>query len=510
MGHLKKLSFLLFLLAVPTVCGAITPEHTVEKENINALAFTQDSIRWADYYYNIQRYEEAISLFKSGLEKGGVDSPKFLKKLALSEAGLGNGANAVDYLETYLFEEFEIGFLNHEGFDGIRETNEFQALLKKYRPRTNFWSFFYLFIGFIGFYTVLLLNLNKKIKLFAKLLISGFILIHSIFILHIALVVTNYQYEYPHSYLMSTCFSFLYGPFLYLYFKKVVRNHSFKYRDLLHLTPTLLFLVYVVPVYARGANEKLDIMLSRVRDGLNPSDSEQLVIIVILKLASLLIYGYFIRKLYLESSKKTKGNTPIKAWQKNLYHIHFLYIAAYAVYGILISNSISSGFFYHFQIGSMALMVLYIGYSANLQPQVFNGILAYSNRLFPKYEKSGLTTSLSIELKTHLEHLFQNEKIYKENDINLEMVAERLNTSRHNASQVINEHFKVSFHELVNKYRIDEAKKMLLNDKGRNLNIIDIAYEVGYNNKVTFNKAFKKDTELTPSQFQRKVPQLHA
>ena len=34
-----------------------------------------------------------------------------------------------------------------------------------------------------------------------------------------------------------------------------------------------------------------------------------------------------------------------------------------------------------------------------------------------------------------------------------------------------------------------------------NLNIIDVAYEIGYNNKVTFNKAFKKETSLTPSEF---------
>ena len=61
----------------------------------------------------------------------------------------------------------------------------------------------------------------------------------------------------------------------------------------------------------------------------------------------------------------------------------------------------------------------------------------------------------------------------------------------------------MGFHELINKYRIEEAKKILHNDEQKNLNIIDIAYEVGYNNKVTFNKAFKKDTQLTPSQYQR-------
>ena len=98
----------------------------------------------------------------------------------------------------------------------------------------------------------------------------------------------------------------------------------------------------------------------------------------------------------------------------------------------------------------------------------------------------------------------ENEKIYKENNLNLEQLADKLNTNRHNTSQVINEHFNQSFHELVNTYRINEAKQLLKDDQEKSLNIIEIAYEVGYNNKATFNKAFKKHTNLTPSQFQKK------
>ena len=110
---------------------------------------------------------------------------------------------------------------------------------------------------------------------------------------------------------------------------------------------------------------------------------------------------------------------------------------------------------------------------------------------------------MSKELKNDLLHLLDSEKIYRENYLNLGTLAEKLNTTRHNTSQVINEHFDMNFHELINKYRIDEAKYILNNDLKQNMNIIDIAYEVGYNNKVTFNKAFKKDTQLTPSQYQR-------
>ena len=151
----------------------------------------------------------------------------------------------------------------------------------------------------------------------------------------------------------------------------------------------------------------------------------------------------------------------------------------------------------------MALNVMYIGYSANVQPSVFSGTLTFEDRLFFKYEKSGLTKSLSQELKNSLIDLMEIEKIYKENDINLEILANRLNTSRHNASQVINEHFDLNFHEFINKYRINEAKSIFNLDYQKNLNIIDVAYEVGFNNKVTFNKAFKKDTNITPSEYQR-------
>ena len=43
--------------------------------------------------------------------------------------------------------------------------------------------------------------------------------------------------------------------------------------------------------------------------------------------------------------------------------------------------------------------------------------------------------------------------------------------------------------------------KLLVEDANSNLKIIEVAYETGFNNKATFNKAFKKETSLTPSEF---------
>nr|WP_231389236.1 MULTISPECIES: helix-turn-helix domain-containing protein [unclassified Aquimarina] len=156
-------------------------------------------------------------------------------------------------------------------------------------------------------------------------------------------------------------------------------------------------------------------------------------------------------------------------------------------------------------------MVLYISYSAFVQPSLFGKlrivksedekeekILKNKNS---KYEKSGLTPSLSLELKVKLLYLLKEEKIYKQNDITLHKVSLLLDTTRHNTSQIINEHFGLNFFELINKYRIEEAKEILKGEKYKGFNIIDVAYEVGFNNKVTFNKSFKKYNQITPSEY---------
>ena len=457
----------------------------------------------AEILFLEQRYPEAIENYKGALLQKQNDRDIILKRVAQSYSALNDPKNSTDFIETYLKADFNTDVFADSWFDNIRDTPEFIQVSEKYTPTFSMWSFMYLYVALIGFYVSVIIHFNRKVDKIAKILISSFIFIHSFFILHICLNITNYQYRFPHSYLMSTCFSFLYGPLLYFYFKRITKQYQFKRKDLLHLIPTALFLIYIFPTYMLSAEEKLELMVGRTENGLNPGDSANLTMIVTLKLISLIVYGFFIRKLYLSSKEqKEESNNDGRIWQRNIYFIHVTYILCYAAYGILISNNIISGFLYHSQVICMALMVMYIGYCASVQPGVFSGSLSF-DKLFFKYEKSGLTESLSRELMQNLVRLFDKEKIYKENDLNLERLADRLNTTRHNASQVINEHFEMNFHELVNKYRITEAKQILDTDNQRNLNIIDVAYEVGYNNKVTFNKAFKKDTQVTPSEYQR-------
>jgi AraC-like DNA-binding protein len=82
-------------------------------------------------------------------------------------------------------------------------------------------------------------------------------------------------------------------------------------------------------------------------------------------------------------------------------------------------------------------------------------------------------------------------------------VAEKLNVSTNNLSQIINEKLGKNFYDFVNEYRVETAKELLLNPKKQHLTLLAIAFDSGFNSKSSFNNVFKKQTSLTPSEFKK-------
>lgn len=102
-----------------------------------------------------------------------------------------------------------------------------------------------------------------------------------------------------------------------------------------------------------------------------------------------------------------------------------------------------------------------------------------------------------------LYYLLEEEKLYRESDITVKTLASRLLITPRSLSQVINDQLKKSFYEFISQFRIEEAQQILKNPETRDKPIIDIAYEVGYNSKSAFNRAFKTMTGMTPSEFRK-------
>ena len=106
-------------------------------------------------------------------------------------------------------------------------------------------------------------------------------------------------------------------------------------------------------------------------------------------------------------------------------------------------------------------------------------------------------TDLIIRLKT----LMETEKIYLDSTLTLQKLAKQLSVSLHHLSREINNYYHQNFTEYINAYRIDEAANHLASDLYDNLTIESIAYDCGFNSLSSFNAAFKKRLNCTPSQY---------
>jgi AraC-like DNA-binding protein len=105
------------------------------------------------------------------------------------------------------------------------------------------------------------------------------------------------------------------------------------------------------------------------------------------------------------------------------------------------------------------------------------------------------------ELKVVLLHLMENEKPFLDSELTLVKLASMMDISIHQLSYLINTGLDENFYQFVNKYRIEEAKKLILDEKMSHLNFQGIAFEVGFNSKSAFNSTFKKCTGHTPSEY---------
>ncbi|WP_408044697.1 helix-turn-helix domain-containing protein [Tenacibaculum litopenaei] len=116
-----------------------------------------------------------------------------------------------------------------------------------------------------------------------------------------------------------------------------------------------------------------------------------------------------------------------------------------------------------------------------------------------KYQRSSLNNSLALFEK--INDLVLAEKLYLSSELKINNLASRLDTSVPHISQAINENKQVSFSDYINGFRIEEAKKKLLEEKPDT--IFAISLDVGFNSKATFYHAFKKLTQQTPTQYRK-------
>ncbi|WP_195559375.1 helix-turn-helix transcriptional regulator [Alistipes finegoldii] len=112
------------------------------------------------------------------------------------------------------------------------------------------------------------------------------------------------------------------------------------------------------------------------------------------------------------------------------------------------------------------------------------------------------------ELFARIEYLMQTEGVYRQNDLTIERLAERLDTNRTYISRAINQQAGKTFSSYVNSYRIDEAVRRL-SDVDDDTPLKSLAQTLGYNHLQTFYTSFQSAIGMPPSKYREKLLKLH-
>lgn len=144
-------------------------------------------------------------------------------------------------------------------------------------------------------------------------------------------------------------------------------------------------------------------------------------------------------------------------------------------------------------------VITWFSLKALLQPELFRGV--DKGLLRARRFARGDEPPAQKEVETLLSHM-KTERPYLDPALTVSDLAKQLKTTPRNLSELINQNLGVSFFDFVNRYRIDFAKD-LLRDKSKT--VLEILYAAGFNSKSSFNTAFKKHSNMTPSLYRRSV-----
>ncbi|WP_354230522.1 helix-turn-helix domain-containing protein [Bradyrhizobium sp. F1.4.3] len=107
-------------------------------------------------------------------------------------------------------------------------------------------------------------------------------------------------------------------------------------------------------------------------------------------------------------------------------------------------------------------------------------------------------------LLRRLDSLMAVERVYRQEGLTIGGLAAKLDVPEHRLRQAINEGLGYrNFNAFLNRYRIDEAKTALSDPSQRDVAVLTIAMDAGFQSIGPFNRAFKAETGLTPTEFRR-------
>lgn len=334
----------------------------------------------------------------------------------------------------------------------------------------------------------------------ANLFLASFLFLLSLSTLLHATHYAGQTTHYPHLHLLYASFGFLYGPLLFFHLGSLMNaSGDWSTRRLIrkHGLPFSLFLLYQIPFLFSSETDKTMVL---ERGFLYwPHDRKVYDLLQNLSLACY-IAASFRLTIHFRNKKNPSDliHSTISVW--SLLIIFYVALATLlAAIQSLSGDALGTWLMLLTSAGFFAMT----GYFWFLYPEAF--ISTLGPNVISKYQKSGLKDDDSKRFEKKLLSLMENDRPYLNPSLSLKDLASQVGINEVYLSQIINEKIGVSFFDFLNRYRVQEVTRKLLDSpENENQTLLDIAYGTGFNSKSTFYSAFKKETGLTPGAYVKK------
>lgn len=380
-------------------------------------------------------------------------------------------------------------------------------------------------IGIIISFFLCLLLLGKRNKTSADYLLSFWLFWIGVHLGFYYLVLSQKIFDYPIVIGLSLPMPLVHPPLLFLYTAALCHGRLPK-RWWGHFLPALAAYLYLIPFMLLPAEQKIWVFQNR------GAGYEVFMLLLNLGInASGVVYTVLAYRL-LRKHRRIIADLFSSQEKINLRWLQYLIYGLAVIWVAVLADTDEAVF------GAAVLFVLFIGYFGIRQvgifthqpdidiaiagthpphfdppdsttdsapppfvsPQTGPEALAADRK---KYEKSGLNTEAATGLHRRLQDLMDAEQLFRESELSLTELAERLDTHPNYLSQVINEIEGKTFYDYVNSMRIDVFLKMAADPDNRRYTLLALAFECGFNSKSAFNRYFKKATGQAPSEFLR-------
>jgi len=310
---------------------------------------------------------------------------------------------------------------------------------------------------------------------------------------------------------------FTYGPLMYLYAKiMTTEKPKFNYNYLWHFTPFVVFFIISMIFLNKPVMEGTKGFLVTDR-----FISLRLIygFSFFLSITAYSIATFVVIHRHQQNLKTMISYSSAKVTLQWLIGLSVTFYVTYVLVFIFGAIDILINFMpfdpYEISFIGLTIFAFLYGFFGFNQPSVFEEIASHRGlipeELTPengKYERSGLKKKEAEEIRMKILDYMEKDKPFLDRQLTINDVAAELKIPRHFITEVINQHLGKNFYYLINEYRVEEVKNRLKDPEYRNLTILAIAYDSGFNSKSAFNTIFKDLTGQTPSQYLKELKSL--